>query len=85
MNIRKTNMKYRIWYSKQPDYNWVIQDAESDEIFKVNHVDIQVPSETEESARTGSFPPPYTILVEGELKVDNWEAVISLGKEDSCI
>lgn len=84
-------MRYRIWYSRNETYNWVIQDTESEETFKVNHVDIQVPSQTEESGRSGSFPPPYTILVEGELKVDDWNAVISAapaascGKEDSCV
>ncbi len=78
-------MKYRIWYSRNTTCNWIIQDDDSLETFKVNHVDIQVPSQTEESARRGSCPPPFTILVEGELKVEDMVAVISCGKEDSCI
>ena len=78
-------MQYRIWYSKQAGCNWLIQNAETEEVWKVNHVDIRVSSRTEESGRKGSCPPPFTIMAEGELKVEGMDAVISHGKEDSCV
>jgi hypothetical protein len=77
---------WRIWYSRNEACNWLIQDSQTEEIFKVNHVDIRVSSRTEESARQrGSCPPPFVILAEGELEVVGMDAVISHGREDSCI
>lgn len=78
-------MLWRIWYSKSKLYNWVVQSDDGKTTYRVNHVNIRVFSETEETDRTGSAPPPFVILAKGVLKFDNGVATIELERKDSCV
>lgn len=77
-------MTYKLWYSKNAKLPWCLMDEQRNVTF-AKHVVVQTPCRTEESEREGSCPPPFTVVVEGTLKMAGETAIVEWERRDSCI
>lgn len=66
---------WRCWVGKgDHDYPWRVAALDGSLLVFAGHVDFYVPVWTEESARAGSHPPPYTIRSVGRLRIKQYSA-----------